>query len=126
MVQRRGDRDRRKAYACPAVGSGALAGLVHRPSARVEGGVWTTRRPALVRVAFLLAAVANTFDLVPQEGRDTLLAAVPLMLTIGLAAVGIDTDVRALVGRGMRPLLLALVATSFIALLSLALIAVSS
>jgi uncharacterized integral membrane protein (TIGR00698 family) len=76
-------------------------------------------------VAFVIAAACNSLGVVPVGARDALVASVPLLLTTGLAAVGIDADARALVGRGVRPMLLAVGATVFIGLLSFALVQVS-
>lgn len=77
-------------------------------------------------VAFVLAAASNTLGILPAIVLDPLTAAVPFILTLGLAAVGVDTDARTLIRRGARPLLLAFLATAFIAALSLVLIASTS
>jgi uncharacterized membrane protein YadS len=44
---------------------------------------------------------------------------VPLMLAASVAALGLNTDLRALHARGIRPLLLGVLATLFIAVLGL-------
>ena len=54
-----------------------------------------------------------------------LLAAAIAAIAVGLAGVGIDTDARVLIMRGARPLLLAFLATAFIALLSLSLVLIA-
>lgn len=77
-------------------------------------------------LAFVAAVLVNSAEVIPVGVHNLLVISVPLILTLGLAGVGIDTDARALVRRGVRPFLLALSATSFIAVLSLVLIALSS
>jgi uncharacterized integral membrane protein (TIGR00698 family) len=66
-----------------------------------------------------MVAVAST-RMVPAPVIDTSKLLVPVMLAASVAALGLNTDLRALRAQGLRPLLLGLAAWLFIALLGLA------
>ncbi len=66
----------------------------------------------------LLVAIGGT-GLVPREAVRTSVVLVPIMMGAAVAALGLNTDLRALRARGMRPLLLGLLTTMFISALGL-------
>jgi uncharacterized integral membrane protein (TIGR00698 family) len=66
----------------------------------------------------LLVAVGGT-GLVPPTAVRWSTVIVPIMMGAAVAALGLNTDLRALRARGLRPLLLGLGSTIFIALLGL-------
>lgn len=65
-----------------------------------------------------MVAVAST-GLLPPAVPAASRVAVPLMLSASVAALGLNTDLRALKARGFRPMLLGICATLFIAVLGL-------
>ena len=75
---------------------------------------------------FVLGFVAlvglNSLIAIPAEARIWIAAATTFLLSIALAAMGLETDVRKLTARGIRPALLGALAFVFIASFSLALI----
>jgi uncharacterized integral membrane protein (TIGR00698 family) len=75
---------------------------------------------------FVLGFVAlvglNSLIPIPAEAKIWIAAATTFLLSIALAAMGLETDVRKLTARGIRPALLGALAFLFIASFSLALI----
>jgi uncharacterized integral membrane protein (TIGR00698 family) len=65
-----------------------------------------------------MVAVAST-GLLPPLALGAAKQAVPLMLAASVAALGLNTDLRALRAEGVRPLLLGVLATLFVSLLGL-------
>jgi uncharacterized integral membrane protein (TIGR00698 family) len=65
-----------------------------------------------------MVAIAST-GLLPPAVPAASKVAVPLMLSASVAALGLNTDLRALRARGFRPMLLGICATLFIAILGL-------
>ncbi|MFZ5739407.1 MAG: YeiH family protein [Pseudomonadota bacterium] len=59
---------------------------------------------------------------IPHEARGWIVAVTAFLLSMALAAMGLETDLRKLAARGLRPALLGLTAALFIASFSLALI----
>ncbi len=68
---------------------------------------------------FLALVALGGTGLVPPEAVRWSRLAVPVMMGASVAALGLNTDLRALQARGVRPLLLGLGSTVFIALLGL-------
>lgn len=68
---------------------------------------------------FIVLMLANTAGIVPEMIRSVIVQATPVMLTAALGALGLGTQFGALRAYGMRPLLLAALATVFISLASL-------
>jgi uncharacterized integral membrane protein (TIGR00698 family) len=66
----------------------------------------------------VMVAIAST-GLLPPSVPNASKVAVPLMLSASVAALGLNTDLRALRARGIRPMLLGVCATLFIAVLGL-------
>lgn len=73
---------------------------------------------------FLALVVIGSTGLVPKQVVDASRFLVPVMLAASVAALGLQTDLRALHKRGAAPLLLGIASTLFIALLALAGVAV--
>ena len=73
-------------------------------------------------LGFIAVVALNSVVDLPARMRDGASLAATLLLTLGLAAVGLQTDISALRSRGLAPLLLALAASLFIACISLALV----
>lgn len=73
---------------------------------------------------FLALVVIGSTGLVPKLVVDASRFVVPIMLAASVAALGLQTDLRALHARGAAPLLLGVAATLFITLLALVGVAV--
>jgi uncharacterized membrane protein YadS len=75
---------------------------------------------------FVLGFVAmvglNSAVGVPPEAKVWIVAVTTFLLSVALAAMGLETDIRKLTAKGFRPALLGAVAFLFIAGFSLALI----
>ena len=91
--------------------------------ARRKASDQTARPPMPWFVAAFVAVVAlNSLVAVPAEVKSAIALATTIMLTMGLAAMGLQADISQLRSRGLRPLLLALSAFVFIACFSLTLV----
>ena len=93
-----------------------------RPSAhgqpRVQG-----RAPIPWFVFGFIALIGvNSLGVVPSEAKQLLVPATTFLLTVALAAMGLETDIRKLKARGLRPLALGAASWLFISCFSLALI----
>jgi uncharacterized membrane protein YadS len=66
--------------------------------------------------------IVNSIVPVPAEARAAAGVAATVLLSMALAALGLETDIGKLRAKGVRPLLLGLLATLFIAGFSLALV----
>ena len=73
-------------------------------------------------VAFVAVVVLNSAVEVPAEVKSLIVFATTFMLSVGLAAMGLQTHIGKIRSRGLRPLLLALSAFVFIACFSLLLV----
>ena len=73
---------------------------------------------------FLALVVIGSTGLVPKFVVDASRFVVPIMLAASVAALGLQTDLRALHARGAAPLLLGVAATLFITCLALVGVAV--
>ncbi|WP_404384851.1 YeiH family protein [Caenispirillum salinarum] len=92
-------------------------------AARRHGASKRGKAPAPWFVAgFLLMIGINSADLLPVQARAPLVAATPFLLAMGMAAMGLETDVRRLAAKGLRPLALGAGSTLFIAAAGLALV----
>ncbi|MDC7786443.1 YeiH family protein [Rhodoplanes sp. TEM] len=107
-------------------------------------GVWTTRAAAASGRAeqgateqggararppvpwfvfgFLALCGLNSVIAVDPDVRGWIVLATTVLLTVALAAMGLETDIRKLAAKGLRPLLLGAAATAFIAVFSLGLV----
>ena len=86
-----------------------------------EGGIAlsTAQMFPVFVVGFIVMMLANTVGLVPDAIRGGIVQTMPVMLTAALGALGLGTQFGALRANGMRPLLLAALATAFISAASL-------
>jgi uncharacterized integral membrane protein (TIGR00698 family) len=101
----------------------ALGLLATRRRARGEQGATRAKAPVPWFVLGFVAMVGvNSFVGVPAEARAVLAVATTVLLSMALAALGLETDVRKLRAKGAKPLLLGLLATLFIAGFSLMLV----
>jgi uncharacterized integral membrane protein (TIGR00698 family) len=73
-------------------------------------------------LGFLALVGLNSLITIPSEPKIWIVAATAFLLSVALAAMGLETDVRKLAARGIRPALLGALAFLFIASFSLALI----
>jgi uncharacterized integral membrane protein (TIGR00698 family) len=91
---------------------------------RVPGiGIRKTRVPAPWFVlGFIATAALNSIVTIDAVPKAALVAGTTFLLSMALAALGLETDIRKMRAKGMRPLLLGATATLFIALLSLILV----
>jgi uncharacterized membrane protein YadS len=69
---------------------------------------------------FLALILIGSTGMVPKPAVDASVYLVPLMLSASVAALGLNTELRALRARGLRPLMLGVGASVFIAALGLA------
>lgn len=70
-------------------------------------------------LGFVIASMLTSSGLVPQAVLDAFRFLTPFMLSTSVAALGLATDLRALRDRGMRPLLLGVLSSVFIAVVGL-------
>lgn len=95
-------------------------GLMARRKSRNQSAA---RPPMPWFVAAFVAVVAlNSLVTVPPEVKSTMALATTIMLTMGLAAMGLQADISQLRSRGLRPLALAFSAFLFIGCFSLMLV----
>lgn len=71
---------------------------------------------------FIAVVVLNSVIEIPPATHGQIVTATSFLLTIALAAMGLETDVHKLRRKGLRPLLLGALATAFIAVTGLGLI----
>jgi uncharacterized integral membrane protein (TIGR00698 family) len=71
---------------------------------------------------FIALAGVNSFVAIPVEVKSWIVGLTTFLLSVALAAMGLETDVRKLMAKGIRPALLGAVAFAFIAGFSLMLI----
>jgi len=100
----------------------ALGLLAARRPAHAHGHV---RRQAPIPwfvLGFIAVIALNSVVTIPSEARAWLVQLTAFLLTVALAAMGLETDIRKLRAKGIRPLLLGAAAWLFIAGFSLALV----
>lgn len=91
--------------------------------ARRQGGGNGKRAPLPWFVLGFVALVGlNSLLAIPAEVTSPLVTATPFLLSVALAAMGLETDIRRLAAKGLRPFWLGLLASLFIAGLSLVLV----
>lgn len=73
---------------------------------------------------FILLTILNSVVAVPVELKPAVVGFTAFLLSTALAAMGMETDIRKLMARGLRPALLGAVSFAFIATVSLGLIKV--
>jgi uncharacterized integral membrane protein (TIGR00698 family) len=101
----------------------SLGFLATRQARRIGDGQPSARVPLPWFVLGFIALVGvNSMISIPAEARSAMIALTTFLLSMALAAMGLETDLRKLCARGMRPLLLGAGAFLFISCFSLALI----
>jgi len=73
-------------------------------------------------LGFVAAMAVNSLIVIPGGPKSAIVTATTFLLSLALAALGLETDFGKLKAKGMRPLMLCAVATIFIATLSLMLV----
>jgi len=73
-------------------------------------------------LGFIAMILFNSTGILPETERHWLIQATTFLLAMALAAMGLETDIRKLRAKGLRPLLLGIVAAVFISALSLGLV----
>ena len=103
------------------IGIGIAAARVVRETG--EGHAGTARPPVPWFVLGFIGMVGvNSLVAIPPEAKAWIVAATAFMLSVALAAMGLETDIRKFAGRGIRPALLGALSFVFIATFSLVLI----
>lgn len=101
-----------------------LAPVVLALSIVPRGTSGRSTRPPLpwFAIGFVAVAVFNSVAMLPAEVRGATVTLSTFLLTVALAAMGLETDVSRLYAQGLRPAILGALAFLFIATFSLALI----
>ena len=83
-----------------------------------------TARPPLpwFVLGFIALVAVNSLITIPDPGRKIIVTLTTFLLTVALAAMGLETDISKLYARGLRPAILGALAFLFIAAFSLLLI----
>jgi uncharacterized integral membrane protein (TIGR00698 family) len=101
-------------------------GLMASQNARRNGADATTpsTRPPMpwFVLGFMAMVGVNSLVTVPPQTKVWIVAVTTFLLSVALAAMGLETDIRKLTAKGFRPALLGALAFLFIATFSLALI----
>jgi uncharacterized integral membrane protein (TIGR00698 family) len=101
----------------------SLGFLATRQARRISDGQSSARIPLPWFVLGLIALVGvNSMVSMPAEARSVIVMVTTFLLSMALAAMGLETDIRKLRARGIRPLLLGASAFLFISCFSLTLI----
>lgn len=101
-----------------------LLGLIAARRARRLGRPHSAGEPPMpwFLLGFLALAAANSLVDIPSAARSVINPSTTILLSLALAAMGLETDVAKLKARGFRPFALGLSAFAFIAVFSLALV----
>ncbi len=75
-------------------------------------------------VGFVALVAVNSVVVVPPDVKHIIVPVTTFLLSVSLAAMGLETDIMKLKAKGLRPLLLGAASSLFIAGFSLALIKV--
>jgi uncharacterized integral membrane protein (TIGR00698 family) len=92
---------------------------------RPQGGQTGPRKSApmpLFVLGFVALILINSLDILPQSIKQHSVPVTNFLLSVALAAMGLETDIRKLAAKGLRPLLLGASAWLFISGFSLSLI----
>ena len=101
-----------------------VLGLMAARNARRHGQGHSQARPPLpwFVLGFIALVAVNSVVTIPAEARSVIVLATTFLLSMALAAMGLETDVAKLRAKGIRPFLLGLSAFAFIAGFSLMLV----
>ncbi|QUS38222.1 YeiH family putative sulfate export transporter [Tardiphaga alba] len=99
-------------------------GVLATRRARAQGAEAGAAKPPLPWFAFGFVAmvIVNSLVSIPHEAMQVIVPLTTFLLTMALAAMGLETDIRKLRAKGLRPLLLGAASFLFIACFSLALV----
>jgi uncharacterized integral membrane protein (TIGR00698 family) len=98
-------------------------GLISARNRKSDAGVSSARPPLPWFVLGFVALVGlNSLVMIPTEARAWMVAGTTFLLSVALAAMGLETDIGKLAAKGFRPALLGALAFLFIASFSLTLI----
>ena len=101
-------------------------GLIATRHAKRNGGDRgeTTARPSMpwFVLGFVALVGVNSLITIPADAKVWIVAVTTFLLSLALAAMGLETDIRKLTAKGLRPALLGALASLFIAGFSLTLI----
>ena len=102
-------------------------GYLAARQARRHGGDRSTASAPLpwFVLGFIAMVVVNSMISIPDEARGLIVTVTTFLLAMALAAMGLETDIRKLCAKGLRPLLLGAGAFLFISGFSLAMIKIS-
>jgi uncharacterized integral membrane protein (TIGR00698 family) len=102
----------------------ALGWLASRNRAAHAAASTTSSRPPMpwFVLGFIAVVGLNSLIIIPAADKAQIAAVTTFLLSVALAAMGLETDIRKLTARGIRPALLGALAFLFIASFSLALI----
>jgi uncharacterized integral membrane protein (TIGR00698 family) len=92
-----------------------LSYALARPLRRAEGAGGKVQYVPLFVAGFLALAVINSLGIIPEIIRQPIVAITPVLLTAAMAALGLGTSISKLRQHGLPPLLLAGLASLFIA-----------
>lgn len=96
-------------------------------AARRAGGAGEGKAPLpWFAFGFLAVAGLNSAVALPAEATQAIVTLTSLMLTLALAAMGLETDIRRLCRKGLRPLVLAALGTLFISATGLGLVCLAA
>lgn len=95
-----------------------LSFVLSRSSNRAAGAKGRMPLVPFFVVGFILLATINSLGIVPEVIRAPVVVATPVLLTAAMAALGLGTSVSKLRRHGLPPLLLACLASVFIAVTS--------
>jgi uncharacterized integral membrane protein (TIGR00698 family) len=99
-------------------------GFIAARQARIGGHAQSTARAPLpwFVLGFIALVGVNSLVAIPAEMRSVIVTLTTFLLSMALAAMGLETDIRKLYAKGLRPLLLGASAFLFISSFSLVLI----
>jgi len=103
----------------------ALGLMANRTARKTGSGAETTSaRPPMpwFVLGFVALVGVNSVVSIPTEAKVWIVAVTTFLLSVALAAMGLETDIRKLAAKGFRPALLGALAFLFIASFSLGLI----
>lgn len=105
----------------------ALALMARRRNRKAGGHATSTRAPMPWFVLGFIALVGvNSVVIIPAEIKAALVTLTTILLTMALAAMGLETDFGKLRAKGLRPLMLGATAFIFIASFSLLLVKITT
>jgi uncharacterized integral membrane protein (TIGR00698 family) len=101
-----------------------VLGLTASQQALKHGRVHNRSKPALpwFVLGFVALVGVNSVVTIPTEARNAIVLLTTLLLSMALAAMGLETDITKLKAKGIRPFILGLSAFVFIAAFSLMLV----